>query len=507
MRRYQSSIRQKITLVYYGTVAVVVGLSLFAFLELRFLEKKIMFGEVISEFFDTTLEVRRFEKNFFLYAKQDDYRENARYVEKARELLDRNLKGLSTITELGQIISLRSDLRRYQDLMREYASAVPDVVRPAQGGGPEQHGMERTILEGKIRETGKKIIAASEEISKTERKNLQSILYKSQRMLILSILSLSLLALLIGQVLSRMVVRPLKSLEESMRRIAEGKFENVSIHSHDREIVSLATAFNKMLKELELRQKHLVQSEKLASLGTLLSGVAHELNNPLSNISSSCQILMEEMGEADREYKKELLSQIDEQTDRARNIVRSLLEFSREKEFRKETLPLKSLFEETLRFVKGQVPTKISVTLDIPEDIAIRADKQRIQQAFLNLVKNAIEAVADEGEVVVRAKKHRAMDKTEETAELYNNMKYRGKCTIEGDTVDIEIRDTGAGIPPEILHRVFDPFFSTKDVGKGSGLGLFIVHEIIEEHDGCIAVESEKGKGTAFFISLPTMSE
>jgi len=216
---------------------------------------------------------------------------------------------------------------------------------------------------------------------------------------------------------------------------------------------------------------------------------------------------MEEMGETDREYKKELLSQIDEQTDRARNIVRSLLEFSREKEFRKETLPLKSLFEETLRFVKGQVPTKISVTLDIPEDIAIRADKQRMQQAFLNLVKNAIEAVADEGEVVVRAKKHRAMDKTEETAELYNNMKYRGKCTIEGDTVDIEIRDTGAGIPPEILHRVFDPFFSTKDVGKGSGLGLFIVHEIIEEHDGCIAVESERGKGTVFFISLPTQVE
>jgi signal transduction histidine kinase len=108
---------------------------------------------------------------------------------------------------------------------------------------------------------------------------------------------------------------------------------------------------------------------------------------------------------------------------------------------------------------------------------------------------------------VIRAKRHKATEKTEETAEIYNYLKYRGKCTIEGDTVDIEVKDTGPGIPPEILHRVFDPFFTTKDVGKGSGLGLFIVHEIIEEHDGCIAVKSETGKGTVFFISLPIKSE
>ena len=152
------------------------------------------------------------------------------------------------------------------------------------------------------------------------------------------------MAIVIGQILSRMVVKPLKMLEESMGVIAEGKFERVSIDSHDREILSLANAFNTMLKELELRQRHLVQSEKLASLGTLLSGVAHELNNPLSNISSSCQILTEEIEDTDIAYKKELLSQIDEQTDRARNIVRSLLEFSREKVFKKELLQSKIAF-------------------------------------------------------------------------------------------------------------------------------------------------------------------
>jgi signal transduction histidine kinase len=270
-----------------------------------------------------------------------------------------------------------------------------------------------------------------------------------------------------------------------------------------------------MLHELELRQRHLVQSEKLASLGTLLSGVAHELNNPLSNISSSCQILMEELKQAhgsrangqekgkaassslplDPVFLNELLSQIDEQTDRARNIVRSLLEFSRDKEFEKEHLPLKQLIKETIRFVRGQLPMKVEIEIDIPDDITIFADKQRIQQAFLNLIKNAVEAINADGKISILAHKVISAEKKEEETKT--------ECQIEGDSIDIKISDTGSGIPSEVLSKIFDPFFTTKDVGKGSGLGLFIVHEIIEEHDGCIAVDSGIEKGTTFLIRLP----
>jgi len=271
-----------------------------------------------------------------------------------------------------------------------------------------------------------------------------------------------------------------------------------------------------MLRELELRQRHLVQSEKLASLGTLLSGVAHELNNPLSNISSSNQILLEELQEArekdrpsplplDQEFAVDLLTQINDQTDRARNIVRSLLDFSRDKDFKTQNLPLRPLFEETVRFVKGQVPANTTVRIDVPDDLAITVDKQRIQQAFLNLIKNALDAVGEGGGMVtVTARYHSAIDKVgDDDTGIYNYLKYRGKCTLEEDTVDIEVHDSGSGIPAEALPRIFDPFFTTKDVGKGSGLGLFIVHEIIEEHDGCIAVDSEPGKGTSFLIRLP----
>jgi two-component system NtrC family sensor kinase len=365
----------------------------------------------------------------------------------------------------------------------------------------------RLASEQAIREKGKEIIIIAEDISKNERKRLQLLLNNIQRVLVFSFLILSAFGIAIGQVLSRMIVRPLKSLEEKMKLITEGRLETVSIDSKDREIVSLTTAFNKMLKELELRRKHLVQREKLASLGTLLSGVAHELNNPLSNISSSCQILSEEIADNDMEYKKELLSQIDEQTDRAKNIVRSLLEFSRDKEFKKEKLVLRSLFEETLFLIKGEIPTKVETVLDIPGDIVVPADKQRLEQAFLNLIKNAIQSVEGEGTISIKAWKQLFKPSQGQGSEPCNYPRYRGKCTgkcpFDEDTVDIEITDTGEGIPPEVLTKIFDPFFTTKDVGKGSGLGLFIVQEILEEHGGCIGVDSEVGKGTTFLIRLP----
>ena len=223
----------------------------------------------------------------------------------------------------------------------------------------------------------------------------------------------------------------------------------------------------------------------------------------MSSISSESIWHEEEIEDTDIPYKKELLAQIDEQTDRARNIVRSLLEFSREKAFKKELILLKELFEETIRFVKGQVPTNITIAMDIPDEISIYADKQRMQQAFLNLIKNAIDSMDDTGDINIRAARHNAIDKIEGEAEIFNYLKYHGKCTLEEDTVDIIIKDSGPGIPQELISRIFDPFFTTKDVGKGSGLGLFIVHEIIEEHDGCIAVDSKLNEGTTFLIRLP----
>ncbi|HYA86169.1 MAG TPA: HAMP domain-containing sensor histidine kinase [Nitrospirota bacterium] len=503
MFNYEPSIRQKITLGYYAIIALIIGLMIFTYLDLRFLERRIIVGETISEFFDTTLEIRRFEKNFFLYKQQSDYDANVQYVVRAQDLID-SIRGFRAFASPPQLLSLQVGLKNYRELMKEYA------LTDGRGGA------RNTLLAGHIRAAGKDIVTVAEDIAKTERKNLQSSLKTSQLVLLISILILSIAVIIIGQVLSRMVVKPLKSLEESMGVIAEGRAERIAIDSKDREISSLTRAFNKMLKELERHERHLVQSEKLASLGTLLAGVAHELNNPLSNISTSSRILTEEVQEArekqapfrwplDPDFVQMLINQINEQTERARNIVRTLLDFSRDREFKKESLLLKNILEETIQFMRGQVPTNIAITLAVPDDIVIFADKQRIQQVFLNLIKNAVDAMTpDEGSVTIKAENRRTLDAIGDgNIGIYNYLKYGGKCARDEDTVDIEVRDTGPGIPIDIAPKIFDPFFTTKDVGKGSGLGLFIVHEIIEEHDGCLAVDSEIGEGTSFLIRLP----
>jgi two-component system NtrC family sensor kinase len=499
------SIRQKIILGYYAGVAVLILITLFTLTELWYMEKKIQFGSVISDFFDTTLEIRRFEKNFFLYQKDADYQENMSYVSKAQGILDQNINEYRRLSIAPQLNSVRESLKKYKLLMTQYA-----VYSKKTSG-------KHLVLENAIREMGKDIVTIAENVSKTERNRLREVLIKTQRTLVFLIISLSLTGLVIGQLLAKMIVKPLQSLEEQMKLIEEGKLKTVQINSKDREIVSLTDAFNKMLNELEFRQKHLVQREKLASLGTLLSGVAHELNNPLSNISSSCQILTEEIEDSNTEFKKELLKQIATQTDRARDIVRSLLEFSRHREFRKEFLPLKKLFEETNLFLKGDIPAGVEMVIDVPNDIYIFADKQRVQQAFLNLQKNAVESIVDEGKVFITARKHFVKEKGEVEEKCCEYERYRdictGECPVGKDTIDIEIKDTGLGIPPDILPKIFDPFFTTKDVEKdsgsrldvrkGSGLGLYVVEEIIEENDGCIGVYSEVGKGTSFLIRLP----
>ncbi|MDD5330967.1 MAG: ATP-binding protein, partial [Sulfuricella sp.] len=265
---------------------------------------------------------------------------------------------------------------------------------------------------------------------------------------------------------------------------------------------SITHAFNRMIGELELRQKRLLRSEKLASLGTMLAGVAHELNNPLSNISLSCQIMLEEVGENEPERKKELLEQIDEQTERARKIVRALLDFARDRPVKREKVAVAALFDEVVLFLKGETPPGVTIATDIPAGLALHADRQRLEQAFLNLIKNALEAIGSSGEIQVRAAGHR-LTKENFVAAQGHDTRFLGKCYPGAEAIDIEIRDSGPGIPADVLPRVFDPFFTTKDVGRGMGLGLFIVYEIIEEYNGCISVDSEPGRGTVFHIRLP----
>lgn len=481
------SLQGKITLGYYAIAGIILVASLFFVGELRTLEARVVLGQRATDLFDTVLEIRRFERNYFLYRQIADREENARYIRLARQLLRTNEADYLAIVPRARLNELDMRLNAYQSAM----SGLPALQSsPAQIETIERH----------VRNLGQEVVEIARQIAASERQQIQSTLAYYQAMLLAVIFCMALLIVAIGRVLSQRVVRPLKEMESSVADIVSNRRESISAPSNDREIISIISAFNHMLKELDVRQKSLMRSERLASLGTMLSGVAHELNNPLSNISTSCQILHEEIGEHDPATQKRYLERIDQQTERARHIVRSLLDFSREKEFRKEWVPLRALVAQTVSFVRGEISAKSVVKLSISEDLRVPADAQRLQQVLVNLIRNALEGVGPDGQILISAQATNVNAPPQGTA-------LGPGCEQPGEVVEISISDNGPGIAPEILPRIFDPFFTTKEVGHGMGLGLFVVYEIVDEHGGCIAVQSTPGQGTVFRIRLPAKME
>lgn len=486
--KHAPSLGKKITLGYLGyyTLAILVaGLAIFAYGEIAYIEKKVLAGGRVAEFFDTTLEIRRFEKNYFLYRQKNDLNEALSNVEAARQMLSQHGEDFSPLAS-------PETLSRLNTVLETYRASLIALTRPARPATPHP--------EEKLRKAGKELVEEAGALAKTERRLLQQSLDRSRRVFLISSGILGILMLALGFSLSRLVVRPLRHMEQCVAGLAEDHREKLRIDSNDREIVSISNAFNQMLDELELRQRGLLRAEKLASMGTMLSGVAHELNNPLSNISTSCQILEEEFGHGDLAHQKELIAQIDEQTRRAAQIVSTLLNFARDREIRKERFHLKPLAEETVRLLQCQSRTGTNIILDIPDALVLAGDPQRIQQALLNLLKNAHEASHGRGSVTLRARETGPNDEADIPD---NSLVIINKCPAGQVAAEIQVIDHGPGIPGDLLPRVFDPFFTTKDVGQGSGLGLFVVHQIIEEHGGCIHLNSTPGKGTEITLRLP----
>ena len=475
---FHLGIRKKITFGFYLLLTLMVGSAVLTYGIVKRVEEQVAFGEVIEDFFNTALELRRFEKNYFLYRQEKDFQENQLYWEKIRDLFENNAAALHLVVSSAEIQQLARVIGAYNGFMGQLHAYDLGV---AGGGASGIRVQER--LEERVRHTGKELTKFGEKTRDAVKKKIKTLLKTTRNILLASMVCLFVSALTIAALLGRKVVNSLKILEGYTKRISQGDFVEVAVGEGEQEIRSLLTAFNRMTKELQVRQHQLVQSEKLAALGTLLSGVAHELNNPLSNISTSAQILGEEIEEDNVEFKKNLIGQIEVQSDKARDIVRTLLEFSRIKEFKKEKLLLRKLVEETILLIRGHAPSEVVIAVDIPEDLSIIVDKQRMQQVLLNLIKNGIDAVQGHGHIWVSA--------------------LGTGCGTGLDEVEILIEDDGPGIDAEHVNRIFDPFFTTKDVGQGSGLGRFIVHDIIEWHGGTISVDSRPGLGTTFIIWLP----
>ena len=253
-------------------------------------------------------------------------------------------------------------------------------------------------LEDRIRDVGHRITTTAEEMAQTERRILAESVSRARWGLLISILLVVVAVAAIGRVFASAVVSPLRRMEADLAPIAEGRLDHLEARTGDRELVTFAAAFNRMLTELESRRRRLLQSEKLASLGVLVAGVAHELNNPLSNISSSAQLLLEELDSGDRRLLAQWAIQIEDETERARHIVSALLDFGRQRDFLLRAMPLRRVLDKTLVLLQGPLrKSHARVELNVPDSIVVLADEQRLQQVFINLIRNAMESTESEG--------------------------------------------------------------------------------------------------------------
>ena len=283
----------------------------------------------------------------------------------------------------------------------------------------------------------------------------------------------------------RKVINPLIMLERATEKIGRGDFSAISHPARiESEVDRLILAFNRMAEELDARQEQIIHSRKIASLGTLVSGVAHELNNPINNIILTIDTLVSGRKTTD-ERRAALLDDILNQAIRASGIVKNLLDFSRAETSSFSDVDMTLLLEEIFKITGNEITLKkIALNRQIEPGLPkFRGTKQGLQQVFFNLVINAVQAMESEGRLTVKA------------------------VTDDNKRIIVSIQDSGMGIAEKDLPHIFDPFFTTKEVGHGTGLGLSVSYGIIKKHGGRITVDSQPGKGTTFTVILPGSGE
>lgn len=463
------SIRVKIFLaflIFIGLSALIWARSYYS---QYILNQKIQIIERKYDLLNTILEIRRYEKNYFLSFDKENIVQALDYAHQAEDIL-RNI-----LTTYGKYTLAKNLDERITELVT-YKESLTNLLKLQDEG----HLVVPPETIELIRKQGRILTSELEKIVKKESEFVKDLIGKSKTIHLLALVPVFFLSVLVALFLVFNVNRPLKTIGHAITKIAKGDFNNIPEIKTGDEFESLVASLNNMINELNKRSKQLVQAQKLASLGRLTSGVAHELNNPLNNISTSIQILIEELEEDDLEYKKELLDGAEKEVERGKEIVRSLLEFARERTLSLKMVNFKDLVDGAIQRIRSQIPDNIRFNIEVPDNIRAVMGPQRIERVLMNLIVNAIHAMKNGGKITIKAKNE-----------------------PDKEGFSFQVIDTGEGISEKIISKIFDPFFTTKEVGKGSGLGLSIIYGIMEQHDGSISVSSEAGKGTTFTCFLP----
>ena len=314
--------------------------------------------------------------------------------------------------------------------------------------------------------------------------------------------------------ISRLVTGPMNALVEATRAVAAGELTRRAPPADTRELDGLAVSVNRMTERLLDAQGALVQAEKLASVGRLAAGVAHEVGNPLAAIDNYVELLRRHAVEP------ELVAAIAREAERIDAIVRSLLDYARPRASEREPLDLSEVAAGAVTLLRTQGVLK-SVAVDVeaapglPRVLGARA---ALEQVFVNLLLNAVDAAGDGGRLVVSSSQTRLgppddaeVRRTDQDAAGATERsrpraaRYLGGTPDGAPAVQVVVADSGTGVASDLVARIFDPFFTTKPPGKGTGLGLAMVQRIVHDHGGRVDVAKAREGGAAFTVTLPAL--
>jgi len=488
-------IRDKLFLGFGLYIMLALILGSFAYKEIRKIGTRLSLVETADDITNTILEVRRYEKNFLLYRDPEDFREMKKYLtilkDSIEDIRTEVVGEINMIDERDALGSSEDPVRRettdsnYEMMKRtigDYERLMDVIAKNA--------GAQDTVKQ--MRRTAREIQSFTQNLAKRERANVAAAITKSVNLVFVALVLIILFGTVINIKLATSIATPIRRLEKITKKIAKGDFSETIEEKGKDELASLAVSFNLMagqlknalwslentIKKLRDKQAQLVEAEKLAAVGKLAAGIAHEINNPLTSVLTFSNLMLEQCPREDPRYEK--LRLMARETDRARNIVRQLLSFGREVVLKLEKIDINGTIGDILDSLTNQEAFKgIELNKALANNLPpVYADPAQIGQVALNILLNAIHAITPPGRINVE---------TRET----------------GGFVEIVFTDSGAGIPEEHLGRIFDPFFTTKDMTKGTGLGLAVSYGIIKKHNGDIEVSSVVGKGTTFIVRLP----
>ncbi len=474
-QRHRMSIRFRIAFGFFICFFLALSITLLSLYVFIRLQTKLHFLEVADNFMLELQQARRFEKNFFLYGT--NLNDALEHVKAASEILQSNSVQLAEVVGQKNLANILYQIENYEYLLQK----LQDSPFPDSNPGRE----ERNILETELRKFGAGMISLGLSILQQERQSVYRMLILAKQVPIYFLIILFVVMAFLAHKLSRQILVPLSRLMKYTQRIARGEFTPLELPKFYRdEFYDLTQAMNSMLAEIQHRQEILMQSHKLRAIGTLTAGIAHELNNPINNITLTAYTLRDNYQTLTDPERKELIEDLIGQADRSQGIISNLLDYSRDSAVRMEPLDIGRLIRETVQLASKQVKMAgAQLTFNFCPAIRLYGDRQQLTQVFLNILINALDVIPKSGHIQITV--------THETS----------------DFVAVQIHDDGPGISPEIIPHIFDPFFTTKPPGKGTGLGLAVSQGIINRHGGKILVESEPGKGTTFAVILPAITD